>query len=140
MADISGAALQVARARLGSAAERVGWLVADARTLSLPEQVDLWHDRAVFHFLTAPDDQDMYLSSLRSAVRPGGHAIIATFGPVGPQKCSGLLVQRYDAAALAERLGPAFTILRAAEKQHRTPSGAVQPFTYGLFRRTSQED
>jgi ubiquinone/menaquinone biosynthesis C-methylase UbiE len=134
--DISDAALQVARARLGQEAGGVTWLVGDARRLSLPEQVDLWHDRAVFHFLTSVADQDAYLSSLRQAVRVGGHAIIATFGPGGPEKCSGLLVQRYDAEALSRRLGAGFTRLRALERRHVTPSGATQEFTYGLFRRT----
>jgi SAM-dependent methyltransferase len=134
--DISDAALQVARARLGEDAEGVTWLVGDARRLSLPEQIDLWHDRAVFHFLTTTADQDAYLSSLRRAVRVGGHAIIATFGPSGPEKCSGLPVQRYGAEALAGRLGVGFARLRVLEKRHITPSGATQEFTYGLFRRT----
>jgi len=134
--DISDAALQVARARLGPAAEHVAWLIADARQLSLPEQVDLWHDRAVFHFLTAAADQDAYVSSLRRAVSVGGHVILATFGPGGPEKCSGLPVKRYDAQALSARMGPGFALLRAVEKRHVTPSGAAQEFTYGLFRRT----
>jgi ubiquinone/menaquinone biosynthesis C-methylase UbiE len=135
--DISDAALRSARARLGAAGDAVTWLVADARTLKLPEQVDLWHDRAVFHFLTASADQEAYLSALWRAVRVGGHVVVATFGAGGPEKCSGLPVQRYDAAALADRLGTAFTAVRAIVKEHRTPSGAAQQFTYGLFRRVS---
>jgi ubiquinone/menaquinone biosynthesis C-methylase UbiE len=135
--DISDAALQRARARLGAAAGLVTWLVADVRTLTLAEQVDLWHDRAVFHFLTTIADQESYLSALRRAVRVGGHVVMATFAAGGPEKCSGLLVQRYDAAALADRLGRGFSPVRVLEKQHVTPSGAAQPFTYGLFRRTA---
>ena len=134
--DISPAALQAARARLGQDADGVSWLVGDARQLSLPEPADLWHDRAVFHFLTTEVDQDAYVSSLRRALRVGGHAIIATFGPGGPDRCSGLPVQRYDAESLSARLGAGFTRLRVLQRRHVTPAGATQEFTYGLFRRT----
>jgi SAM-dependent methyltransferase len=134
--DISEAALQVAKARLGRAADSIEWIVADARRLALPEPVDVWHDRAVFHFQTDPADQESYLSSLRGGLRVGGHAVIATFGPNGPQRCSGLPVQRYDGDALGARLGPDFATVRVVEREHRTPSGAVQWFTYGVFRRT----
>jgi SAM-dependent methyltransferase len=133
--DISDAALEVARNRLGQLGEAVRWLVADVRQLDLKEQVDLWHDRAVFHFLTTPSDQDAYLSALRKAVRPGGHVVIATFGRRGPQKCSGLRVERYDADKLSRRLGAGFERRRVLEREHVTPSGATQDFTYGLFRR-----
>jgi ubiquinone/menaquinone biosynthesis C-methylase UbiE len=135
--DISDAALQVARARLGQAADAVTWVVGDARHMSLLEQVDLWHDRAVFHFLTSDTDQDAYLSSLRRTVRVGGHVIIATFGPGGPEKCSGLPVQRYEAEALSARLGAGFAWLRFIQKHHVTPSGVTQEFIYGLFYRTA---
>lgn len=133
--DISDAALQVARDRLGPRGEAVRWLVADARSLDLGEQVDLWHDRAVFHFLTTSIDQDAYLSVLRKTVRPGGHVALATFGLLGPEKCSGLPVERYDAEKLSRRLGIGFEQRRVLERQHVTPSGATQAFTYGLFRR-----
>jgi len=133
--DVSDAALRVARARLGQDAEAVSWLVADARQLTLPQPIDLWHDRAVFHFLTTGADQDAYLSSVRKALRVGGHAIIATFGLGGPEKCSGLLIQRYDAESLSARLGAGFVRVRVLERRHITPSGAPQEFTYGLFRR-----
>jgi len=133
--DVSDAALGVARNRLGRLGEGVRWLVADVRQLDLGEQVDLWHDRAVFHFLTTPIDQDAYLRALRRAVRPGGHVMIATFGLRGPQECSGLPVERYDADKLARRLGAGFQQRRVIEKQHITPSGVTQEFTFGLFRR-----
>jgi SAM-dependent methyltransferase len=133
--DISGAALREARKRLGARAERVTWIEADARGLSLPHPVDLWHDRAVFHFLTAPEDQERYLSAMREAVPPGGHVVMATFGPRGPEQCSGLPVARYDAAALARRLGTDFELIRSVEKAHRTPTGAAQELTHCLFRR-----
>ncbi len=136
MVDIAEAALRVARERLGARAAEVRWLVADARQLSLPEPVDLWHDRAVFHFLTGAADQEAYLRSLRGALAPGGHVILATFGPTGPPKCSGLPVERYDAESLARRLGPQFQLLRAIGKRHTTPAGAAQDFTYALLRRT----
>jgi SAM-dependent methyltransferase len=133
--DLAASALGAARARLGPRADRVTWLEADARELRLERPVDLWHDRAVFHFLTEPADQDAYFSSLRAAVKPGGHVIIATFGPRGPEKCSGLPVERYGARRLSERLGPEFGLLRSLETVHTTPAGATQEFTYCLFRR-----
>ena len=132
--DISATAIRRARERLGTRAERVTWIEADARDLNLPHRVDLWHDRAVFHFLVTPQDQERYLSGLRKTVCPGGHVVMATFGTRGPEQCSGLPVVRYDAPALARRLGPDFELLRSVEKTHRTPAGAEQKFTHCLFR------
>jgi hypothetical protein len=126
----------VARERLGPRGFPVTWLVADARHLTLPSPVDVWHDRAVFHFLTNEADQDAYLGALRSGLRVGGHVVMATFGPDGPAKCSGLPVQRYDAAKLSSRLGPDFSLIRSLERRHVTPSGAEQQFTYAVFRRS----
>jgi len=134
--DLAESSLNVAKARLGPRADRVRWLKEDARGLHLPCPVDLWHDRAVFHFLTEPADQEAYLSSMREAVRSGGHVIIATFGPQGPQQCSGLPVERYDAEKLSRRLGPEFRLLRSLEIMHITPWGSTQQFMYCLFRRT----
>ncbi len=134
--DIAEAALAVARARLGPRGGAVRWIVADARHLELEQQVDLWHDRAVFHSLTATADQEAYLAALCRALRPGGHVLLATFGPNGPEKCSGLAVQRYDGDTLARRLGTAFEARRIVERRHVTPWGAPQDFTYGLFQRT----
>lgn len=135
MVDIAEAPLRLARERLGPRARDVRWIVADARQLSLPEPVDLWHDRAVFHFLADATGQEAYLRSLRAAVAPGGHVILATFALTGPPSCSGLPVERYDASTLARRLGPEFRLLRAIEKRHTTPAGAAQDFTYALFSR-----
>jgi SAM-dependent methyltransferase len=134
--DVAESSLNAARARLGLRADRVKWLKKDARELHLPRPVDLWHDRAVFHFFTERDDQESYLSSLREAVRPGGHVIIATFGPRGPQECSGLPVERYDAGKLSRRLGPEFKLLQTQEIEHNTPWGSTQQFMYCLFRRS----
>jgi len=133
--DLAEAALARSRARLGRRAADVRWIAADATAWTPQRQYDVWHDRAVFHFLTTEGDQNAYLSSLRRALRVGGHAIIATFGPGGPDRCSGLPVQRYDAESLSARLGAGFTRLRALERRHATPLGATQEFTYGLFRR-----
>jgi 2-polyprenyl-3-methyl-5-hydroxy-6-metoxy-1,4-benzoquinol methylase len=133
--DISESALIAAQAHLGPRAGEVKWLTTDVRGLHFTHQFALWHDRAVFHFLTQQADQDAYLSSLRQAVRPGGHVVMATFGPQGPEKCSGLPVERYDAKKLAARLGPSFDLLRSLEMNHTTPGGSTQQFTYCLFRR-----
>jgi SAM-dependent methyltransferase len=132
--DLAESSLRVARARLGSRADRVRWVKEDARRRHLQCPVDLWHDRAVFHFLIEPADQEAYLSCLREAVRPGGHVIIATFGPQGPQECSGLPVERYDAEKLSRRLGSEFKLLKSLEKVHTTPWGATQQFMYCLFQ------
>ncbi|MBZ5552098.1 MAG: class I SAM-dependent methyltransferase [Acidobacteriia bacterium] len=134
--DMAESSLNISKARLGPRADHVRWLKADARTLHLPYPVDLWHDRAAFHFLTEPADQEAYLSCLREAVGPGGHVIFATFSPQGPQECSGLPVERYDAEKLSHRLGSGFRPLRSLEKAHTTPWGSLQQFTYCLFRRT----
>lgn len=136
--DISPAGLDVARARLGAAAERVTWLVADITNAQLPAAAyDVWHDRAVFHFLTDQTARDAYLSALKSSLRPNGYALIATFAPDGPLKCSGLQTMRYDAATLLEVLGSdEFALLEQRINQHITPSGGTQAFTYALFRRS----
>ena len=133
--DISEAALEVARARLGDRGDEVTWLAADARSLRLPEEVDVWHDRAVFHFLTEESDRQAYLASVRAALRVGGHVIIATFGPGGPDHCSGLEVERYDADKLAELFGPPFELVQNLQRQHVTPAGTSQEFTYAVLQR-----
>lgn len=132
--DISAAALDAARARLGEAATAVRWLCADITEAELPPaSFDLWHDRAAFHFLTAPRHRAAYADQLRRALRPGGHAVIATFALEGPPDCSGLQVARYDAASLAREFGSSFRLVESAEEQHRTPSGTIQPFVYACF-------
>ena len=133
--DVSAAALKLSQERLGPRADGVHWLQADARFLKLPQPIDLWHDRAVFHFLTGPEDQAAYVGSLLAALRPGGHVVMATFALDGPHKCSGLDVARYSPETLAVTLGAAFALVRASERTHLTPAGLAQRFTYTLFRR-----
>ncbi len=127
--DVSAAALERIRERVGRAPE-VQLIAADVRTLRLAEPVALWHDRAVFHFLTDPADQRAYAESVRAALAPGGHVIVATFAPEGPETCSGLPVQRYDADALVAALGfAARDVVRSELRVHITPWGTSQPFT-----------
>lgn len=133
--DISQAALDVTRARLGTAAAAVDWIAADAASWIPPRAYGLWHDRAVFHFLTDPADRAGYRRALAAGLEPGGLLIIATFAPDGPERCSGLPVQRYDAEGLAAELGPDFERLEAWREEHTTPWGSIQPFTWAVFRR-----
>jgi trans-aconitate methyltransferase len=133
--DIAEAALEVARRRLGPRGQAVDWQVADIRRWRPEGPYDLWHDRAVFHFLTEPEDRAAYMATLNEAVRPGGWVVLASFAPDGPETCSGLPVRRYDAAGLAEELGEGFELVRQMRERHVTPSGAEQPFTWTLFRR-----
>jgi ubiquinone/menaquinone biosynthesis C-methylase UbiE len=131
--DISAAALQVARQRLGARAGRVQWIEGDITSVELaPASVDVWHDRAVFHFLTEPEDRAAYVRQVRRAVRPGGNVIVAAFSPDGPPRCSGLPVVRYAAGALHAQFGDAFELVRHEVEDHRTPAGAVQHFVYCL--------
>jgi SAM-dependent methyltransferase len=133
--DISEAALQKAKDRLGGDAGQVRWIAADVTKWRCGQPFDIWHDRAAFHFLVERADRDAYLDRLRAGVRPGGHAIIATFAPDGPERCSGLPVQRYDATALGEILGPAFGLVERQSHRHTTPWGAVQSFQFSVLRR-----
>lgn len=134
--DISAAALRVAQARLGQAASRVHWIEADITQLELPEaSIDVWHDRAVFHFLTSPLDRQRYVQTVQHAVKPGGHVIIATFAEDGPLKCSGLDIVRYRPDTLHQEFGSSFELVKSANEQHRTPSGADQSFVYCYCRR-----
>jgi len=133
--DLSAAALAAARARMGDKAGRVKWITADVTGWEPQRAYDIWHDRAAFHFLNARGDQAAYVARLRRALRPGGHAIIGTFAPDGPERCSGLLVSRYDAAALAATLGEGFELTDTRRHEHVTPWGAVQKFQFSTFRR-----
>jgi SAM-dependent methyltransferase len=138
--DISSEALAQSRQRLGEAAERVRWVAADVLEAELPPAAyDLWHDRAVFHFLTSAQDQAGYAARAARSVRPGGHLLLATFAPDGPEKCSGLPVCRYDTTTLASRFSPAFTPVASARESHRTPFATTQSFTYLLLRRNDNE-
>lgn len=133
--DISSAALGVARKRLGEAAEAVRWVCADVTQSALPERsLDVWHDRAVFHFLTKPEDRLAYIQNVELAVKPGGHVIISTFGPEGPVKCSGLDVVRYDAQSLHAEFGARFHLVESSKEFHVTPSGTEQQFLYCRLR------
>ncbi len=133
--DISEAALQRTRDRLGVDAANVQWVVADVTTWKPEDAFDVWHDRAAFHFLVEAGDREAYLDSLRRGVKTGGHAIIGTFAPDGPEKCSGLPVQRYDPAALSRTAGDAFELVEARVHRHTTPWGAVQSFQFSVLRR-----
>jgi SAM-dependent methyltransferase len=133
--DISAAALQAARSRLGAAADRVQWLEGDITTLELPlHSYDVWHDRAVFHFLTSPEQRQAYVRNVLRAVRPGGHVIVSTFADDGPLQCSGLPVMRYSADALHAEFGTQFELVRHEEEAHRTPAGKTQKFVYCYCR------
>jgi SAM-dependent methyltransferase len=135
--DISQTALGVARKRIGDAASRVHWLVADA-TQWVPERAyDVWHDRAVFHFLISQEGREAYRHAMDQGLRPGGLAIMATFALDGPERCSGLPVQRYDPAELAAEIGPEFNLVDHWREEHATPAGKVQRFTWAVLRRLS---
>jgi 2-polyprenyl-3-methyl-5-hydroxy-6-metoxy-1,4-benzoquinol methylase len=129
--DISRKAIEEDRNRLGSASKRVHWLVADIREAVLPESsYDVWHDRAVFHFLTQESDRAAYVRQVAHAVKLGGHVIVSTFGPEGPTKCSGLDVVRYDAESLHREFGVHFRLVESFKELHQTPFGNIQQFLY----------
>jgi trans-aconitate methyltransferase len=133
--DISRAALEVAKGRLGDQAASVNWLVADITTWKPTRTYDVWHDRALFHFLTRESHRAAYRHALESAVARSGHAIIATFAPDGPERCSGLPVLRYDEGSLAKELGPSFRLQHHWREEHYSPAGQTQMFTWCLFER-----
>lgn len=133
--DVSGAALDQLRAQLGEAADRVRLREADARTVAFDAPVDVWHDRATFHFLTDPSDRADYVACAASAVRAGGHAVVATFAADGPVQCSGLPVVRYETTALAAEFGEGFELVDAEHHRHMTPWGTPQSFVHIVLRR-----
>jgi ubiquinone/menaquinone biosynthesis C-methylase UbiE len=131
--DLSPTALAQARERLGAMAARVLWVEADALTDTLPPaSFDVWHDRAVFHFLTTPSDRRRYVEQVRRVVRPGGHVLVATFADDGPTHCSGLPVERYGATTLHGKFGADFRVVSSQREEHVTPAGKHQPFIYCL--------
>lgn len=133
--DISAAALDVAKTRIGSQAAQLRWLVGDVTTFPFePHRYDVWHDRAVFHFLTDPVQQQRYVEQVLRAIKPGGHVIVATFALDGPDQCSGLPTTRYDATSLHAAFGNPFTLIRAANETHHTPWGREQRFVYCYCR------
>ncbi|GAB4336778.1 MAG: class I SAM-dependent methyltransferase [Desulfobulbaceae bacterium] len=134
--DISGEALRAARQELGEGAAQVKWIEGDITTFDFERCYDLWHDRAVFHFLTEPELRERYLRNLKMTVSGEGFLVLATFGPDAPARCSGLPVVRYTPESLQNEVGGEFELVRSVEEEHRTPGGTKQQFVYCLFRRT----
>jgi 2-polyprenyl-3-methyl-5-hydroxy-6-metoxy-1,4-benzoquinol methylase len=134
--DISATALQLARQRLGMHAADINWIEADVTQAALPHLAyDVWHDRAVFHFLTRAGDRQRYIDTVRQAVRPGGHVIVATFAPDGPDHCSGLEVVRYSPDTLHDEFGEGFELKNSSRETHHTPFGTEQKFIYCYCRK-----
>jgi 2-polyprenyl-3-methyl-5-hydroxy-6-metoxy-1,4-benzoquinol methylase len=133
--DVSQTAIEVTKNRLQEVADRVHWVVGDVtRVELLPGVYDVWHDRAVFHFLTCPEERLAYVRQVARSVKSGGHVIVSTFGPEGPTKCSGLDVVRYDADSLHEQFGARFRLVDSAKELHQTPFGTTQQFLYCYCR------
>lgn len=133
--DVSQTAIDVTKKRLGSAADRIHWLIADITEARLePDAYDVWHDRAVFHFLTSSEHRVAYVRQVGRSVKPGGHVIVSTFGPEGPTKCSGLDVIRYNADSLYNQFGARFTLVESSKELHHTPFGSTQQFLYCYCR------
>ncbi len=134
--DISAAALQVAQDRLGLKANMVTWLESDITQVQLPQHFyDIWHDRAVFHFLTRVTDRQKYVEAVRHSVKAGGHVIIATFGVDGPSRCSSLEVVRYNSDSLHDEFGDHFDLVHSTNESHETPFGTEQKFIYCYCRK-----
>lgn len=133
--DLSSEALARAKTRLGARSAQVQWIVADVTTWEPAQAYDLWHDRATFHFLVDEKDRAAYTQRVLRAVRPGGHVIIGTFAPDGPERCSGLPVARHDAASLGRVFGPSFELIETCNQEHRTPAGSIQRFQFSRFHR-----
>lgn len=140
--DISPQALELAQRRLGHLAAAVKWWPVELLSWQPPRRFDVWHDRAVFHFLVDPDEQERYRWCLQAAVRPGGHVVVGTFAHDGPDHCSGLPVARYSPEQLVEALGAdQLRVVKTRREVHRTPGGAAQPFTWvGLQRASAAVD
>lgn len=134
--DISAAALQTTQHRLGSQSQAVTWIEADVTRAQLhPLFYEVWHDRAVFHFLTQAEDRQRYIETVRQTVKPGGHVIVATFAPDGPDHCSGLEVMRYDPGSLHDEFGKGFELTNSMRETHHTPFGTDQKFIYCYCRK-----
>jgi SAM-dependent methyltransferase len=132
--DIAGTAIQQAKARLGARASEITWLEQDVTRYPFAQDFDIWHDRAVFHFLTSPEERARYIANLKQALKPGGYAIIATFAEDGPTECSGLDVMRYSPKSLSEVMGGLLRLVETREEEHHTPNGGVQRFIYCRFK------
>jgi SAM-dependent methyltransferase len=134
--DVSGVALDAAKQRLGPIARQVTWVESDITLVDLPEhRYDVWHDRAVFHFLMDPSQRHAYIHVLMRTLRSNGHVVIATYGPQGPNRCSGLDVRRYDAQQLSDEFGAGFELVTSTLEDHHTPAGSSQQFLYCCFRK-----
>jgi SAM-dependent methyltransferase len=132
--DISELAMDESRRRLGADAREIHWLPGDITSMKLePQRYDVWHDRAAFHFLVEPEQRRGYVDQLLRAMKPNGHVVIATFGPQGPERCTGLATCRYDADALQAELAPHVQLIESAIESHRTPLGTEQQFLYCHF-------
>jgi len=136
--DLSSRAFSQSRQRLGERASIPNWLVSDITRFEPQRKYRLWHDRAVLHFLTDSKDRGRYVSVLKQALDPGGHVVIAAFGPEGPLKCSGLEIRRYTIEMLAELLGPEFELQAHELENHQTPMGATQQFLYSCWTKRAQ--
>ncbi|MGH3094428.1 MAG: class I SAM-dependent methyltransferase [Streptosporangiales bacterium] len=134
--DVSRHALELARRRLAACEDQVHWVVADLLSWTPPRRFALWHDRAVFHFLTSPGQRARYCRRATTSIISGGYLIVATFASDGPAQCSGMPVDRYSPDDLAQEFNPAFDTVTTRRENHRTPAGADQPFTWVLLRRT----
>ncbi|MGB8769276.1 MAG: class I SAM-dependent methyltransferase [Candidatus Korobacteraceae bacterium] len=133
--DVSQTAIDLTKSRLSSSADQVSWLVDDITEIELkPHAYDLWHDRAVFHFLTAREQRIAYVRQVMRSVKPGGHVVVSTFGPEGPAKCSGLDVMRYHAESLHGEFGARFRLIESSQELHHTPFGTAQQFLYCYCR------
>ncbi|WP_187970627.1 class I SAM-dependent methyltransferase [Aquibium microcysteis] len=135
--DLSAEAIARSQAAMGSEADRVEWIVANVTTWKPGRRYDVWHDRAAFHFLTDEADRAAYVETLDAALSDTGHAIIATFALDGPERCSGLPVQRYSPETLAATLGPRFTLVNSMRHEHQTPLGSTQAFKFSVLARVS---
>lgn len=132
--DIAEQSLKIAQQRLAQNAAQIHWISADIIQTELPKRYDLWHDRAAFHFLTNPADQQRYLTALRNHLNPGAYVMLATFAKGGPEKCSDLMVEQYDAAKMTKTLGPRFELLKSYQTHHETPGGSSQLFQHCIFK------
>jgi len=134
--DLSAAALKVAQSRIGDTAHKVRWIEGDVTTLDLDKHsINVWHDRAVFHFFTESEQRELYFHTLLNAVKPGGHVIVATFAEDGPEECSGLPIQRYSVEQLKSEFGASFQMSEHYIELHETPFGTTQNFVYCHFQR-----
>ena len=137
--DISENAIAIAKKRLGKSAKSINWIVSDITKFDVFQKFSLWHDRALFHFLTDPSDRGIYVKALINAVRPEGHLIIATFAIGGPKKCSGLEIVQYDSEKMIAELGDNFKLVEERKEVHITPANKEQKFIFFLFRRVQNK-